>query len=129
VNFCIMPRPESISLESLANTERANAERGFDCVATRTHMQGSKSSGNDWPDLKHKSSGNAGMVIIPDCMCLCCVNCSRVGGKFLEWTDETPPLKDILASVSLYWLTDTFSRASYPYREVTSCFPSLSADL
>lgn len=37
----------------------------------------------------------------------------------MEWTDETPSLDEILASVSLYWLTDTFPRAIYPYREVS----------
>jgi hypothetical protein len=43
----------------------------------------------------------------------------RIGEKFLEWTDETLSLNEILASVSLYWLTDTFPRAIYPYREVS----------
>lgn len=54
-----------------------------------------------------------------------CSNIYRIGEKFLEWTDETPPLNDILASISLYWLTDTFPRSIYPYREV-SCSPSPS---
>ena len=39
-----------------------------------------------------------------------------IGEKFLEWTDEDPALDEILASVSLYWLTDTFPRCIYPYR-------------
>jgi hypothetical protein len=54
-----------------------------------------------------------------------CSNIYRIGEKFLEWTDEAPPLNDILASVSLYWLTDTCPRSIYPYREV-SYFPSPS---
>lgn len=33
-----------------------------------------------------------------------------IGEKFLEWTDEDPSLEEILESVSLYWLTDTFAR-------------------
>jgi len=41
-----------------------------------------------------------------------------IGEKFLEWTDEDPPLDTILASVSLYWLTDTFPRCIYPYRRL-----------
>jgi hypothetical protein len=48
-----------------------------------------------------------------------CTDICRIGEKFLEWTDETPSLDEILASVSLYWLTDTFPGAIYPYREVS----------
>ena len=44
---------------------------------------------------------------------------SWIGEKFLEWTDEDPPLEQILESVSLYWLTDTFPRCIYPYRGVS----------
>ncbi|KAK4546407.1 hypothetical protein LTR36_002084 [Oleoguttula mirabilis] len=43
-----------------------------------------------------------------------------IGEKFLEWTDEDPALDDILESVSLYWLTDTFPRCIYPYRGIMS---------
>lgn len=39
-----------------------------------------------------------------------------IGEKYLEWTDEDPPTEEILRAVSLYWLTDTFPRAIYPYR-------------
>jgi pimeloyl-ACP methyl ester carboxylesterase len=40
-----------------------------------------------------------------------------IAEKFLTWTDEDPSLEDILTSVSLYWLTDTYARSLYPYRE------------
>ncbi|GAB1208849.1 hypothetical protein APSETT445_007614 [Aspergillus pseudonomiae] len=40
-----------------------------------------------------------------------------VGEKFLTWADEPLPSQTILEFVSLYWLTDTFPRAIYPYRE------------
>lgn len=40
-----------------------------------------------------------------------------IGEKFLEWSDEDPPLREILRSVSLYWLTDTLPRAIHPYRQ------------
>src|SRR5215469_7869587 len=39
-----------------------------------------------------------------------------IGEKYLEWTDEDPSTEEILRTVSLYWLTDTFPRAIYPYR-------------
>ncbi|OGM43943.1 putative epoxide hydrolase, partial [Aspergillus bombycis] len=40
-----------------------------------------------------------------------------VGEKFLTWADEPLPSQTILEFASLYWLTDTFPRAIYPYRE------------
>lgn len=39
-----------------------------------------------------------------------------IGEKYLEWTDEDPSMEEILRAVTLYWLTDTFPRAIYPYR-------------
>ena len=45
----------------------------------------------------------------------------RIGEKFLTWTDTTPSMDEILASVTLYWLTSTFPRSIYPYRQVGSC--------
>lgn len=41
-----------------------------------------------------------------------------IGEKFQEWTDDTPSLDMIVESVSLYWLTETFPRAIYPYRQL-----------
>ena len=43
-----------------------------------------------------------------------------IGEKFLDWTDQEPPLDDILASVTLYWFTESFPRSLYPYRELTA---------
>ncbi|KAF2708440.1 alpha/beta-hydrolase [Pleomassaria siparia CBS 279.74] len=40
-----------------------------------------------------------------------------ISEKFITWTDETPPLDDILDSVTLYWFTQSFPRCIYPYRE------------
>lgn len=44
---------------------------------------------------------------------------SWIGEKFLEWTDEDPSVDEILDSVSLYWLTETYARCIYPYRSVS----------
>ena len=40
----------------------------------------------------------------------------RIGEKFLAWSDEDPPLEEILTSVSLYWYTSGYPRSLYPYR-------------
>lgn len=42
----------------------------------------------------------------------------RVGEKFVDWTDEDPPLDEVLLSVSLYWFTNCSSTCFYSYREV-----------
>ncbi|KAF7365286.1 putative epoxide hydrolase [Mycena venus] len=42
-----------------------------------------------------------------------------IGEKFMDWTDEDPPMTTILESVSLYWFTDTISTSFYPYRNTT----------
>jgi microsomal epoxide hydrolase len=42
----------------------------------------------------------------------------RIGEKYLEWPDVPLSSETILELVTLYWLTDTYPRAIYPYREV-----------
>ena len=49
---------------------------------------------------------------------------SWIGEKFLEWTDEDPTVDQVLESVTLYWMTDTFPRCIYPYRAVSPFFTS-----
>ena len=41
-----------------------------------------------------------------------------IGEKFLDWTDEDPPLDAILESVSLYWFTESFPSSLFVYREL-----------
>ncbi|KIW01463.1 uncharacterized protein PV09_07220 [Verruconis gallopava] len=48
-----------------------------------------------------------------------------VGEKFHQWTDQTPPTEEILDSATLYWLTDTFPRSIYPYRQFFGPTPKL----
>lgn len=40
-----------------------------------------------------------------------------IGEKFQQWTDQDPPMDEILDSVTLYWLTQSFPRSIYPYRQ------------
>ncbi|PVI04035.1 epoxide hydrolase-like protein [Periconia macrospinosa] len=41
-----------------------------------------------------------------------------IGEKFLEWSDQDPPLDDILTNISLYWFTQAFPRSIHPYRRI-----------
>ncbi|KAF7982194.1 hypothetical protein HWV62_29989 [Athelia sp. TMB] len=43
-----------------------------------------------------------------------------IGEKFLAWTDEDPPLDTILASVTLYWVTECIASSFFPYRQATA---------
>ncbi|KAF2112622.1 Alpha/Beta hydrolase protein [Lophiotrema nucula] len=40
-----------------------------------------------------------------------------ISEKFITWTDTTPPLDQILDSVTLYWFTKSFPRCIYIYRQ------------
>lgn len=40
-----------------------------------------------------------------------------IAEKFITWTDTTPPLEDILDSITLYWFTQSFPRCIFPYRQ------------
>jgi microsomal epoxide hydrolase len=44
-------------------------------------------------------------------------NAPRIGEKFQQWTDQDPPLDEMLDSVTCYWFTQSFPRAIYPYRQ------------
>lgn len=46
------------------------------------------------------------------------------GENFQQWTDETPPIDDIVDSVTLYWFTESFARAIYPYRQYFGAKPT-----
>jgi microsomal epoxide hydrolase len=49
---------------------------------------------------------------------------NRIGEKFLQWSDESPPTNEILDSISLWWLTQSFPRAIYPYRQFFGANPT-----
>lgn len=47
------------------------------------------------------------------------INCAetiRIAEKFLIWVDDPLPIPTILADVSLYWFTHSFSTAMWHYR-------------
>ncbi|SMQ45575.1 unnamed protein product [Zymoseptoria tritici ST99CH_3D7] len=48
-----------------------------------------------------------------------------VGEKFLPWSDTSPSTTEILDSVTLYWFTQSFPRAIYPYRQFFGANPTL----
>ncbi|CAK1357041.1 unnamed protein product [Cercospora beticola] len=47
-----------------------------------------------------------------------------IGEKFQQWTDVTPPIDEILDGATLYWFTESFPRAIYPYRQFFGAQPT-----
>lgn len=45
----------------------------------------------------------------------------RIGEKLSEWPEKPLDVDHILATVTLYWLTDTLPRNAYTYRNTFAC--------
>jgi microsomal epoxide hydrolase len=103
INFCIMPEPAGVSGE-LTDAEKKGLVR-----AREFERLGSAYA------LAHATKPSTiGLVLSTSPLALLV----WIGEKFRDWSDEVPPLQEILTSVSLYWLTDTFPRSIYPYRQL-----------
>jgi hypothetical protein len=48
---------------------------------------------------------------------------SRIGEKFLDWTDVDPSIDTILEAVTLYWLTQCAHTNLWSYRHVSTATP------
>jgi microsomal epoxide hydrolase len=104
LNFCVMPYPENATTGSLPleEPEKEGLERGDTFGKTGTAYA-----------LEHATRpATIGFVLSSSPLALL----AWIGEKFQEWTDTTPDMDQILEAVTLYWLTNTFPRAIYPYR-------------
>ncbi|RFU24590.1 hypothetical protein B7463_g11749, partial [Scytalidium lignicola] len=104
INFCIMPRPEGVNDDNLDGSEKLGLERSNEFMRVGSSYA-----------LQHATKPSTiGLVLASSPIALL----AWIGEKFLDWTDEDPPMDEILASVTLYWLTETFPRSIYPYRQL-----------
>ena len=111
LNFCVMPYPEAAAeaaaaegstLPPLDEAEKTGLDRGDAFGKTGTAYA-----------LEHATRpATIGFTLSSSPLALL----AWIAEKFQDWTDTTPPLDQILEAVTLYWLTDTFPRAIYPYR-------------
>ncbi|KAF4335453.1 microsomal epoxide hydrolase [Fusarium beomiforme] len=102
INFCIMPKPDNAT-EEISEAEKKGLER-----AEEFHRLGSAYA------LFHATKPSTiGLVLSSSPLALL----AWIGEKFRDWSDQTPSIQEILTSVSLYWLTDTFPTSIYPYRQ------------
>ena len=103
INFCIMPEPKSVKT-AISDAEQIGLQR-----AREFHRIGSAYA------VEHATKPSTiGFAVGSNPVSLL----AWVGEKFLDWTDEDPAIDVILESVSLYWLTDTFSTTICPYRHL-----------
>ncbi|KAL9473502.1 hypothetical protein ACSS6W_007882 [Trichoderma asperelloides] len=104
INFCIMPEPEGIKDSDISEVEKQGLERSRIFKALSSSYA-----------LQHATKPSTiGLVLASNPIALL----AWIGEKFLAWTDEDPPMDEILSSVTLYWLTETFPRSIYPYRQL-----------
>ncbi|KAJ5161109.1 Isopenicillin N synthase [Penicillium capsulatum] len=103
VNVCFMSRPEGFSDDSLTPSEKKGLAR----------MQEFRMMGAGYMVEHGTRPSTIGHAISTSPMALL----AWVGEKFLEWVDEPLPLDHILESITLYWLTETFPRSLYSYRQ------------
>ena len=102
LNFCLMPEaPKGISPADVTAEESQNLKRLVEFATT----------GNAYAKEHGTKGGTIGLALSSSPLALLC----WIGEKYIEWTDTTPSTQDILDSVMLYWLTQTFPRCIYPY--------------
>lgn len=105
LNFCMMSsEPQGIDPASVTASEKANLSR---LVEFGTY-------GNAYAKEHGTKGGTIGLALSASPLALL----SWIGEKYIAWTDTTPSTHDILDSVMLYWLTETFARCIYPYIEL-----------
>ena len=102
LNFNVMNAPKDIPAESLDTEAQDSINRAQDFLAR----------GSAYAVEHGTRPSTIGFVLSSSPLAVL----AWIGEKFLTWTDTTPALDTILESVALYYLTDTFPRAIYPYR-------------
>ena len=105
LNFCLMPsEPQGIEPASVTASEKANLSRLVDFGTY----------GDAYAKEHGTKGGTIGLALSASPLALL----SWIGEKYIAWTDTTPSTHEILDSVMLYWLTETFARCIYPYIEL-----------
>ncbi|KAJ5124278.1 uncharacterized protein N7515_008103 [Penicillium bovifimosum] len=113
VNVVFMGKPDGMTDEHLNAYELEGIEKMKKFVTT----------GSGYATEHGTRPSTIGHVVSTSPMALL----AWIGEKFLEWVDDPLPADEILESVTLYWLTETFPRAIYTYRQVKLPPPPIPA--
>ncbi|KDQ16877.1 hypothetical protein BOTBODRAFT_43065 [Botryobasidium botryosum FD-172 SS1] len=109
VNMYATAPPDGFDYATLNEPERQALERGSKW----------RSTGIAYGITHATRPSTIGFVIASNPLALL----AWVGEKYLEWSDEDPPLDTILAAVTLYWVTETFPRSIYVYGQLMTSTP------
>ena len=101
LNFYMMFEPEGINPADVTAEETSSLKRLTEFGTT----------GNAYAREHGTKGGTIGLTLSSSPLALLC----WIGEKYIEWSDTTPSTQDILDSVMLYWVTETFPRSIYPY--------------
>ncbi|KAG8675878.1 hypothetical protein FPOAC1_001873 [Fusarium poae] len=104
INLCMIPEPADVTGE-ITEAEKKALARGEEFV-TR---------GSAYAMTHATKPSTIGLALSSSPLALL----AWIGEKFRDWTDEEPPIDEILTSISLYWLTDTFPTSIYGYRHLS----------
>ncbi|GKU09059.1 unnamed protein product [Fusarium langsethiae] len=104
INLCMIPEPVDDVTDEVTEAEKEGLIRGEEFM-TR---------GSAYAITHATKPSTIGLVLSSSPLALL----TWIGEKFRDWTDEAPPMDEILTSVSLYWLTDTFPTSIYAYRQM-----------
>ncbi|KAK4940405.1 hypothetical protein LTR10_019511 [Elasticomyces elasticus] len=104
LNFSMdLEQPEGVNEADINDAEKKGLKR----------MRGFIETGSAYAQEHGTRPATIGFVLASSPLALL----AWIGEKFIQWTDETPSLEDILDDVTLYWLTQSFPRCIYIYRE------------
>ncbi|EKV19229.1 Epoxide hydrolase [Penicillium digitatum PHI26] len=103
VNVVFMRKPDGMTDDHLNTSEIKGIERMTNFMAL----------GSGYAAEHGTRPSTIGHVLSSNPMALL----AWIGEKYLEWVDDPLAPEDILESVTLYWLTETFPRAIYAYRQ------------
>ncbi|KAJ6619460.1 Alpha/Beta hydrolase protein [Mycena sp. CBHHK59/15] len=104
LNFCYMVPPD-VPASALSDRDRAGVARSSRFVSYESVYSFEQAT----------RPATLGFAIASSPLALL----AWIGEKFMDWTDEVPPMSTILEAVSLYWYTDTIARSFHPYRDTT----------
>ncbi|KAI0120959.1 Alpha/Beta hydrolase protein [Xylariales sp. AK1849] len=104
LNFCIMPDPGKISDNEYNELEKVGLVRAKEFTRV----------GSAYAVEHATKPSTIGLALSTNPLALL----AWIGEKFLDWTDEDPPMETILEAVTLYWLTECFPTSLYPYRQL-----------
>ncbi|KAJ6031115.1 hypothetical protein N7540_001847 [Penicillium herquei] len=102
-NVVFMRQPVGVTNDNLCDSEKLGIARMTEFVTL----------GSGYATEHGTRPSTIGHVIASNPMALL----AWVGEKFLEWVDDPLSPEHILESITLYWLTETFPRAIYTYRQ------------